>query len=118
MAFADAFAADLSQSTGTTIDAAQIPDSDTVNADLQALSSFTGGLGATDQSTLDIIASAGVDLSGATDGSGNPVVPGGTLLTLAATAGESLSDLLSQAQQSFTVAMADNSGTTSQTSQA
>ncbi|HEY2443058.1 MAG TPA: hypothetical protein VGI31_07995 [Streptosporangiaceae bacterium] len=109
MTFADTFAADLGQRTGSTVDAAQIPDSDTVNADLQALTSFTGGLGATDSGTLDIIAESGVDLSGATDDSGNPVVPGGELLTLAASAGETLASLLDQAQQSFTVALDDSS---------
>ena len=117
MSFADTFAADLGERTGVRVDASQIPDADTVHADLDALSAFTRELSSIDAGTLDIIAEAGVDLSDATDDSGDPAVPGGSLLSLAASAGESLAALLSQAQQSYTVATSDASGS-SETAQA
>jgi hypothetical protein len=114
MSFADTFATQLGDRTGTTVDASGVPDSDTVSADLQALQQFLDGLDDTGRSTLDIIASDGVDLSQATDDSGATVIPGGAMLTLAGTAGEPLGNLVTQAQQAFEVAMEDSGGSQGQ----
>ncbi len=114
MSFADTFATELGDRTGTTVDASGFPDSGTVSVDLQALRQFLDGLDDTGRSTLDIIASDGVDLSQATDASGATVIPGGALLTLAGTVGEPLGNLVTQAQQAFDVAMEDSGGSQGQ----
>jgi hypothetical protein len=118
MSFADTFATQLGDRTGTTVDASQFPDSDTVSTDLQALQDFLNGLGDTDRSTLDIIASDGIDLSQAIDDSGATVIPGGSLLALAGTVGEPLGNLVTQAQQAFEVAMEDPGGSQGQVASA
>jgi hypothetical protein len=118
MSFADTFATQLGDRTGTTVDASQFPDSDTVSTDLQALQDFLNGLEDTDRSTLDIIASDGIDLSQAIDDSGATVIPGGSLLALAGTVGEPLGNLVTQAQQAFEVAMEDPGGSQGQVASA
>jgi hypothetical protein len=108
MTFADTFAADLGDRTGTTVDPEEFFDSESVSADLDALQSFLDELDDTDRSTLDIIVTDGVDLAEATDDDGDPAIPGSALLTLAADAAEPLGDLLVKAQQSYAVAIADS----------
>jgi hypothetical protein len=109
MSFADTFATELGDRTGTTVDASEFSDSDTVNTDLQALNDFLDGLGDTDRSTLDLITADNVDLTQATDDDGNPAIPGGQFLALAGTVGEPLGNLLAQAQTAFQVATEDGS---------
>lgn len=118
MSFADTFATQLGDRTGTTVDASEFPDSDAVSADLQALQVFLNGLDDTDRSTLDIIASDGIDLSQPTDDGGATVIPGGSLLALAGTVGEPLGNLVTQAQQAFEVAMEDSGGSQGQVASA
>src|SRR5215471_14404717 len=114
MSFADTFATELGRRTGTTVDTDEFPDSDAVAADLRALQDFLGGLDDTDRSTLDIIASDGIDLSQATDDNGDAAIPGGSFLTLAGTAGEALSNLAAQAQEAFQAATETPDGSQSQ----
>lgn len=118
MAFADTFATELGDRTGTTIDAGEFSDSDTVGGDLRALQEFLDGLGDADRSTLDIIASDGIDLSQATDDSGAAALPGGSFLALAGTVGEGLGDLVAQASQAYDVAMEGNGDSQSQVASA
>lgn len=111
MDFQQAFAQDLSQRTGTSVDGSAVGSSDDVQSQLSSLSDFLGALDDTSKQTIDIIAQSGVDLSSATDDSGSPLgLPGGGLLTVAAQAGLGLTALLSDGQASLQVALNESGG--------
>ncbi|MFJ9692288.1 hypothetical protein [Kitasatospora sp. NPDC101183] len=111
MDFQQAFAQDLSQRTGTTIDGSAMGSSDDVQNQLSALSDFLGSLDDSSKQTLDVISQSGVDLSSATDDSGASLgLPGGPLLGIAAQAGLGLTAMVSDGQASLQVAMNESGG--------
>ncbi|WP_132115031.1 hypothetical protein [Actinocrispum wychmicini] len=91
------------------VDGDSVGDSSEVVQQIGAVEDYLADLDQADVSTLDAVAESGVDMSTLLDEDGQSVdVPGGQLLTIAATAELPLSTVIGVARDSYTAALEAN----------
>jgi hypothetical protein len=113
MSFGTDFASSLADELGIDVSADDFEDPESVSDQIATLREFLDSLDSTSTDALNAITESGLDLSSATDEAGEPLdIPGGPLLSLAASAERPLADVVEPAESSYQVALEQNPGRT------